>query len=154
MINRMCRTLSFFVLIVLFLLQSCGWVEKKKNIDPNVSKVEIIKEDTVINYLKEFYIAYMTECCKPQEDILALDSIKSKYLTKELLAKWNSEEIYADPILNAQDCAEEAIETISVIGLDNSIYKVCYFFDETEICLKLYVVNRSGICLIDDIQYQ
>ena len=93
------------------------------------------------------------------KEALALgDSIKQKFLTKELIEKVDRliEATDADPIIRAQDLGENDMKTLSVKHLNDNWYEVNYTSAkgsqfERAVSIPVRVVNIGGQYQIDDI---
>ena len=73
-------------------------------------------------FLYGFYTAYMSSIIYNVEGLK--ETLKAKYLNRKLLTKFT----YADILLDAQDCIEENLKTLSVIPIDDVWYKVSFFW--------------------------
>ncbi|MDR2911427.1 MAG: YbjP/YqhG family protein [Bacteroidales bacterium] len=106
---------------------------------------------TAEQILKEFYTQYITAC----DDMSDNTAIKENFLTRELITKLAEAKLDFDPLLNAQDCDKAWVETLEINpvsgqGMDNA-YRICYDGGDA-ICLTLFLVQRSGKWLINDIE--
>ena len=73
-------------------------------------------------FLYGFYTAYMSSIIYNVEGLN--ETLKAKYLNRKLLTKFTD----ADILLDAQDCIEENLKTLSVIPIDDVWYKVSFFW--------------------------
>lgn len=109
--------------------------------------------------IKDFYEAYAVSCLSIGKEAVALgDSVKEKYLTKELIEKVDSlvKATDADPIIRAQDLGEDDIKTLVVKHLNDNWYQVGYTSAkgsqfERAVSIPVRVVNIGGQYQIDDI---
>ena len=109
--------------------------------------------------IEDFYEAYAASFMSTGKEALALgDSIKQKFLTKELIEKVDRliEVTDADPIIRAQDLGENDMKTLSVKHLNDNWYEVNYTSAkgsqyERAVSIPVRVVNVDGQYLIDDI---
>jgi hypothetical protein len=137
-------------IIVLFLLVTtivgCRLTEKKS------------AEMQAIATLKEFYTLWITENAKSQIDENAIDAIKQKYISSDLLASLNELELDYDPFLDAQDCDEKWLKTIEIKPVEGkeNVFIVCYqthdFRGKRENCITLFIVKINGKYQINDTQ--
>jgi hypothetical protein len=147
--------LNYLLLMLMVVIQSCG--QNSKSTISTIVEVDE-KEEKAIQTLKAFYTMYISACDNSTESSEEnLTSLRNKYLTKTLLNKLNNPdlELDADPILDAQDCDKNCIETLEIkseAGQKN-IYNVCYVWpsDNKKICIKLLLINENGNFLIEDI---
>ena len=136
-------------------IQSCGQNSKNKiSILPEVDN----SNEKTIQTLKEFYTLYISACDNfsgNSEKTLA--SLRNKYLTTRLLNKLDDPdlELDVDPILDAQDCDKNCIETLEIESAagQKNVYNVCYTWpsDNKKTCIKLLLKEDNGSYLIDDI---
>jgi hypothetical protein len=138
----------WFVLLIITL--SCG-----QNAG---SKASVAQADNggknAVQTLKAFYTAYISACDSPGSPGDGV-SIRDKYLTKALLSKLENAELDYDPILQAQDCDRETIQTLEIepeTG-EKDVYNVCYTwpYANQKTCIKLLLTEDGGNYLIDDI---
>jgi hypothetical protein len=149
------KNLIYLLLLFVFTIQSCE--SNSKNKTSTIAEVDN-KEEKAIQTLKEFYTMYISACDNSagnNEETLA--SLKNKYLTKALLNKLENPdlELDTDPILDAQDCDKNCIETLEIkpeAGIKN-VYNVYYTWpsDHKKTCIKLLLTEDNGSYLIDDI---
>jgi hypothetical protein len=138
----------WFVLAIVVL--SCGQNARSKT---SIAQVDN-REEKASQTLKEFYTVYIS-ACDNLESPKAMDSIRNKYLTKALLNKLEDPELDYDPILQAQDCDKETIQTLEIepeAGQRN-VYNVCYTwpYANQKTCIKLLLIENGENYLIDDI---
>lgn len=97
----------------IMLLPSCS-SQSKKSMDTSTEPVDVqvnvpdssVAEQQAISMIKDFYEAYAVSCLSIGKEAVALgDSVKEKYLTKELIEKVDRlvKATDADPIIRAQD---------------------------------------------------
>lgn len=161
--------LKYVYLLVLpsvMLLSSCSNQNKKsmdattESADAQVSASDSSKiKQEAIDMIKAFYKEYTASFLVGGKEAVALgNSIKKKYLTKELIEKVDEliEATNADPIIDAQDFGEDDIKTLTVEYLSDNWYQVKYTsakgsqFERT-ISIPVSVVEVGGRYLIDDI---
>ena len=151
------KYLSLLLLVLFFTIQSCGQSSSKNpnNKENKVSNVTNYEDGKAIQFLKEFYTAYILECDKPVGNWKTLLSIRNKYLTKSLIKTLDELELDYDPIIQGQDCDKSWLNTLEVnseAGQKN-VFNVCFFyaFENRKKCIKLSVVNDNGNYLINNI---
>jgi hypothetical protein len=109
----------------------------------------------IVIFLKEFYTNYINENSKMPRNEKNIDKIKRKYCTNNLINKINNEELDFDPFLNAQDCQEEFLKTLSINkgAGEFDTYVVSYMDDysKTKITIELTVVIEKDGFKIDSI---
>ncbi len=154
------------LLTCILIIQSCQSNKSKDSttVDINEESKTGITNDSTIETLKTFYTDYATEFCKEDDvDEDKLASLREKYLSKNLIAKLDSisinDFIDADPILCAQDFAEEWISTFQFKPDNNmkDVYDFCYCYNTSEgskSYIKLYLIKEDGIFKINKIEYQ
>lgn len=145
------------IVVIIFLIINCWSCKQIKKVDDNISvnnrkeqpKQEILAvqpkqndvkiEKTLITFYKNYMIA------QDNENKNQVESLKKKYLTKELLNKINNGFYDYDPILNAQDVSADNSETIKVFK-EGDLYKVCYTWVlRGEIsCTKLKIIKSKN----------
>ena len=160
------RIVHLLLLQSVMLLLSCS-NQSRKNMDTsaepahvqaNVSDSSRIEQEA-IGMIEDFYEAYAASFMSTGKEALALgDSIKQKFLTKELIEKVDRliEATDADPIIRAQDLGENDMKTLSVKHLNDNWYEVNYTSAkgsqyERAVSIPVRVVNVDGQYLIDDI---
>jgi hypothetical protein len=146
------KRLSYLMFILIITIYSCGQNSNSKYFTG--VKVVDNRDEIAIKTLKEFYTMYITECAKVPENWENINSLKEKYLTKELQKKLKDKDIDYDPVINAQDCDEDWIRTLKINTVEGKdVYTVCFVssFDNQMTCIKLHLVNADGKYLIDDI---
>ncbi len=107
-----------------------------------------------VEMLSDFYTQYITECDKMPLNTEAIDKIKEKFLTEELIQKLKTAELDYDPFLYAQDCDLSWLETFGIgcAGQDNAYY-ACYSYSPNHTrCVTLYLVGKDGYYLINDLE--
>lgn len=73
-------------------------------------------------FLYGFYTAYMSSIIYNVEGLEEI--LKAKYVERKLISKSTD----ADILLDAQDCIEENLKTLSVIAIDDVWYKVSFLW--------------------------
>jgi hypothetical protein len=113
----------------------------------------LYRDEKVVQALKEFYTAYISECDNPDGSQAVMDSLRNKYLTKTLLTRLEAQELNYDPILQAQDCDRRTIETLEIESELRNVYTVCYTspHNRQKMCIKLLIIEWRGSYLIDNI---
>lgn len=160
------RIVHLLLLQSIMLLPSCS-SQSKKSVDTSTEPVDVqvnvpdsnIAEQQAISMIKDFYEAYAVSCLSIGKEAIALgDSVKAKYLTKELIEKVGRliESTGADPIIRAQDLGEDDIKTLVVKHLNDNWYQVDYTSAkgskfERAISIPVKVINVDGQYMIDDI---
>ena len=153
------RIVHLLLLQSVMLLLSCS-NQSRKNIDASTEPADVQVsvsdssriEQEAIGMIEDFYEAYAASFMSTGKEALALgDSIKQKFLTKELI-----EATDADPIIRAQDLGENDMKTLSVKHLNDNWYEVNYTSAkgsqyERAVSIPVRVVNVDGQYLIDDI---
>lgn len=153
------RIVHLLLLQSVMLLLSCS-NQSRKNMDASTEPADVQAsvsdssriEQEAIGMIEDFYEAYATSFMSTGKEALALgDSIKQKFLTKELI-----EATDADPIIRAQDLGENDMKTLSVKHLNDNWYEVNYTLAkgsqfERAVKIPVRVVNVDGQYLIDDI---
>lgn len=85
----------------------------------------------VSDTIKDFYSSYISNAVdnKTSDN----DKLLATYMSDSLIAKVDKTktERFFDPILNAQDCSRESIETISVVNVIDHWYSVSYKFSNS-----------------------
>ncbi len=149
------------LLTCILIIESCQSNKSKDSttVEINEEPKTSITNDSNIETLKTFYTDYATEFCKDDsvnEDKLA--SLREKYLSKNLIAKLDTIDIYYDPILFAQGFFEEWISTIQIKPHNNmkDVYDVFYHFNEkkSKNYIRLYLIKEDGIFKINEIEYR
>ena len=153
------RIVHLLLLQSVMLLLSCS-NQSRKNMDTSAEPADVQAnvsdssriEQEAIGMIEDFYEAYAASFMSTGKEALALgDSIKQKFLTKELI-----EATDADPIIRAQDLGENDMKTLSVKHLNDNWYEVNYTSAkgsqyERAVSIPVRVVNVDGQYLIDDI---
>ena len=153
------RIVHLLLLQSVMLLLSCS-NQSRKNMDTSAEPADVQAnvsdssriEQEAIGMIEDFYEAYAASFMSTGKEALALgDSIKQKFLTKELI-----ETTDADPIIRAQDLGENDMKTLSVKHLNDNWYEVNYTSAkgsqyERAVSIPVRVVNVDGQYLIDDI---
>ena len=147
------RIVHLLLLQSVMLLLSCS-NQSRKNMDTSAEPA-----DVQANVSDSSRIAYAASFMSTGKEALALgDSIKQKFLTKELIEKVDRliEATDADPIIRAQDLGENDMKTLSVKHLNDNWYEVNYTSAkgsqyERAVSIPVRVVNVDGQYLIDDI---
>ena len=157
------RIVHLLLLQSVMLLLSCS-NQSRKNMDTSAEPADV--QANVSDYRRiqktfgtDFYYAYASSFMSTDKEALALgDSIKQKFLTKELIEKVDRliEATDADPIIRAQDLGENDMKTLSVKHLNDNWYEVNYTSAkgsqyERAVSIPVRVVNVDGQYLIDDI---
>ncbi len=144
---------SILVLSILIGLQSCG--QSTNNQQPETLQMERSNGDEqAISTLKEFYTLYISNSCA---DIVGnyevMDSLETRYMTRQLRDKLDTAELDYDPVLNAQDCDEGWINTLEITKMPDreNNYEVCYGGDEFKNCIRLTLIKVDGEYRINDI---
>ena len=157
------RIVHLLLLQSVMLLLSCS-NQSRKNMDTSAEPADVQAnvsdssriEQEAIGMIEDFYEAYAASFMSTGKEALALgDSIKQKFLTKELIEKVDRliEATDADPIIRAQDLGENDMKTLSV---NDNWYEVNYTSAkgsqyERAVSIPVRVVNVDGQYLIDDI---
>lgn len=160
------RFVHLLLLQSIMLLSSCS-SQSKKSMDTSTEPVDVqvnvpdtsVAEQQAISMIKDFYEAYAVSCLSIGKEAVALgDSVKEKYLTKELIEKVDRlvKATDADPIIRAQDLGEDDIKTLVVKHLNDNWYQVDYTSAkgsqfERAVSIPVRVVNVGGQYQIDDI---
>ena len=130
------RIVHLLLLQSVMLLLSCS-NQSRKNMDTSAEPADVQAnvsdssriEQEAIGMIEDFYEAYAASFMSTGKEALALgDSIKQKFLTKELIEKVDRliEATDADPIIRAQDLGENDMKTLSVKHLNDNWYEVNY----------------------------
>ncbi|MDR2917521.1 MAG: YbjP/YqhG family protein [Tannerella sp.] len=137
---------------VLIAIQACGQNNPKTKIALQVAETTSNDETQIIAMLKDFYTHYIIECDKMPVNGQNIVALKNKYFTTEFLKKWDEIELDYDPVLNAQDYNKDWIKTLEInsVPSQKDVYEVCYSIKEN--CIRLSVIKKDGIYLIDNIQ--
>lgn len=160
------RIVHLLLLQSVMLLLSCS-NQSRKNMDASTEPADVQAsvsdssriEQEAIGMIEDFYEAYATSFMSTGKEALALgDSIKQKFLTKELIEKVDRliEATDADPIIRAQDLGENDMKTLSVKHQNDNWYEVNYTSAkgsqfERAVSIPVRVVNVDGQYQIDDI---
>lgn len=112
----------------------------------SLQQTESTEHTRRVQFIYGFYIAYMSSIVY---DVYGLsDMLRRKYVSDSVF----SPDIDADPLLDAQDCIQENIQTLNVSPVDNTWYKVSFLWPSNApsipdnrhvIYLRLKPVNRS-----------
>jgi hypothetical protein len=133
-------------------VQSCGQSAGNKVSTANESDKG---KEKAIQFLEDFYRAYISCCDSPDEDLEALSSIRNKCLTRSLLDKLENPDLDYDPITQAQDCDVNWIKTIEIRPDTErqNVYTVSYTstYDNKKIRIELLLSDDNGSYKIDDI---
>ena len=116
------RIVHLLLLQSVMLLLSCS-NQSRKNMDTSAEPADVQAnvsdssriEQEAIGMIEDFYEAYAASFMSTGKEALALgDSIKQKFLTKELIEKVDRliEVTDADPIIRAQDLRENDMKTL------------------------------------------
>ena len=116
------RIVHLLLLQSVMLLLSCS-NQSRKNMDTSAEPADVQAnvsdssriEQEAIGMIEDFYEAYAASFMSTGKEALALgDSIKQKFLTKELIEKVDRliEATDADPIIRAQDLGENDMKTL------------------------------------------
>ena len=140
------RIVHLLLLQSVMLLLSCS-NQSRKNMDTSAEPADVQANVSDSSFMST------------DKEALALgDSIKQKFLTKELIEKVDRliEATDADPIIRAQDLGENDMKTLSVKHLNDNWYEVNYTSAkgsqyERAVSIPVRVVNVDGQYLIDDI---
>lgn len=160
------RIVHLLLLQSVMLLLSCS-NQSRKNMDTSAEPADVQAnvsdssriEQEAISMIEDFYEAYAASFMSTGKEALALgDSIKQKFLTKELIEKVDRliEVTDADPIIRAQDLGENDMKTLSVKHQNDNWYEVNYTSAkgsqfERAVSIPVRVVNVDGQYQIDDI---
>lgn len=160
------RIVHLLLLQSVMLLLSCS-NQSRKNMDTSAEPADVQAnvsdssriEQEAIGMIEDFYEAYAASFMSTGKEALALgDSIKQKFLTKELIEKVDRliEVTDADPIIRAQDLGENDMKTLSVKHQNDNWYEVNYTSAkgsqfERAVSMPVRVVNVDGQYQIDDI---
>jgi hypothetical protein len=110
--------------------------------------------EKILQALKEFYTAYISACDNPGGSFETMDSLRNKYLTKTLLTRLEAHDPDYDPILRAQVCDSETIQTLEIEVDRENVYTVCYTWPDSpwqKTRIRLLIAERDNQYLIDDI---
>ena len=147
-----------YLLLVFFTIQSCGQSSSKnlnsQENDISTTSVTSYEEEKTIQFLKEFYVAYILECDKPDGNWKTLLSLRNKHLTKNLIKRLDELDLDYDPIIEGQDCDKSWLNTLEVNSEEGqkNVFNICFFyaFENQMKCIRLSVVYDDGNYLIDD----
>ena len=154
------RIVHLLLLQSVMLLLSCS-NQSRKNMDTSAEPADVQANVSDSSRIEQeaIYEAYAASFMSTGKEALALgDSIKQKFLTKELIEKVDRliEATDADPIIRAQDLGENDMKTLSVKHLNDNWYEVNYTSAkgsqfERAVRIPVRVVNVDGQYQIDDI---
>lgn len=139
--------LNFFYCIFIFTLL---------NLSVYANSFSSSQEKQVIEMLNHFYRSYINEMSKDKTNSQTINSLKNKYFTSALQDKINSLELHYDPIINAQDCSLEVLDTLKIqkSKLNNDVYLVSYIdtFSKDTIVIILSIIEENKLYKINDIK--
>lgn len=128
------------------------------NIIPAQTREDVTIPDTIaiqeaIHEIKNFYVTYTTNMLSVDS---SNDSIRKKYLTKNLIAK-----VYRmgastgiDPITRTQDFREDVVKTFSAKHLEKNWYMVSFIWDTDTMNIPVRINKIGGRYMIDYITPQ
>ena len=112
------------------------------------------RDQKIITQLKEFYKSYITENSKMRTDLSKVNALKKANCTVRLLKDIKG--LDYDPFLNAQDCSEDWLGTLSVEKhpKNDGQFIVSYVdgYSNKRIEIILIIVEDSGHFRIDSIK--
>ena len=123
-----------------------------------IAPIQVPKEETdeATKMILEFYDKYIRqqdkmpcgEFCEEE-----LREIEREFLSSKLIRKVNSDELSADPIVEAQDIFIEWLDSIKVKKINSKRYNVYLFnfYDNRYDSIQLKVAKKKDKYIIDDI---
>jgi hypothetical protein len=114
-------------------------------------------EKQIINMLNNFYISYISEQSKMQQDFKKIDVLLKKYCTDNLQKQIQDEEIDYDLLIDGQYCKKEWLNTmvISKYTYGANIYIVNFNYTVNKVKkkkeIKLQVIKNGNNFLIDKV---
>ena len=123
-----------------------------------IAPIQVPKEETdeATKMILEFYDKYIRqqdkmpcgEFCEEE-----LRKIEREFLSSKLIRKVNSDELSADPIVEAQDIFIEWLDSIKVKKINSKRYNVYLFnfYDNRYDSIQLKVAKKKDRYIIDDI---
>ncbi len=119
------KNLWLVVCLLFFLMAHSPIVVAQDNQKRAVSHVSCTAQQEKEKFLYGFYTAYMSSLIYGVD---GLDKIlREKYVERKLLKRATD----ADVLLDAQDCIEENLRTLSVTAIDNDWYRVSFLWSST-----------------------
>lgn len=106
----------------------------------------------VSDTITDFYSSYISNAV--DNKISDNDKLLATYMSESLITKVNKTktERFFDPILNAQDCSRESIETISVVNVIDHWYSVSYKFSNSYTTILLHIKPTDRGIIIDNLK--
>ena len=119
-----------------------------------IAPIQVPKEETdeATKMILEFYDKYIRQQDKEfcEEELM---KIEREFLSSKLIRKVNSDELSADPIVEAQDVFIEWLDSIKVKKINSKRYNVYLFnfYDNRYDSIQLKVAKKKDRYIIDDI---
>jgi hypothetical protein len=147
------KQIAGLLISMIFIMSSCNMESSQKEIN----QLNLMDEQ-ITEFLSKFYTEYIKECnAPPKEGLEGIQKIKKKFCTSKFLEKIKEEEQDYDPIINAQDCNEDWIKTLTVRRDTNNaqgnLYIVCFmdFHKKSLHCLNVCVKKENNVWKVDDV---
>ena len=103
--------------------------EKRISVD-SISSNKVY--DEIPEFIHSFYDSYLKEVDNFPVNFEKVDSLKSKFCSKQLLAKLDSLDLTYDPFLNAQDVTTNLMKSLVIEKEEDNLCVVTYIDDYTK----------------------
>ena len=139
------KTFALFGLLILIILASCNSVNKNSS-----------ESSDKVKFIENFYTEYLLALNQVPMNFDSIQNIKLKYCSKDLLEKFETNEMYHDPFINAQDFEDDIRDklNIEIDSTDEKTIIVRYTdnYSNTDLIIELKLIEFGNTFKINGVE--